>query len=295
MANESSDGPSKTPKATRGALYEEHLALRASFTKSEENGLIYPTSYDGEDDLLSALGGALVSDLTGSTYRLVSGSKPQELCEMAFCAKKLEVGECAFEPALTGDGSITSVPLLARTGAHEYVALDPTERGSVVAGWVSFLAGISQDGRAPFEGTTVEDASAMLVPLFVAGRRASELVADYVPNCRAGLPRAGRLLSVMLDGHIPSIVGSVPMGGPHAEPAYVIFVQPGHARVMWRSLLSFNWATPMGRDAVRNLWDDRLPWAERLSSTDVVEFGEDELKRWGLLRDGSDFVGSRGI
>lgn len=290
-----SDSGQSLPHATRGALYVEHVALRAGFARSEENGIIYPESYDGETELDEALAGAVVADLTGSTYRLVSGTNPQTLCEEAFCAKKLDVGECAFEPALTGKGSITSVPLLARSGAHEYVVLDCTSRGAVAAGWITFLAGIEQDGVKPFECTTVEDASAMLIPLLVAGHRADELVSDYLGRNRGKLPRRGTLTTEMLDNRIPAIVMALPMGEKGQLEAYVLLVQPMHAQVVWRSMLSFSWATPVGMNAVRRLLSEQLPWVGRLESSDVVEFSEEELRGWGLLRDGSDFVGYRGV
>lgn len=294
MADEREQGSGHASRTVRGELYEEHLALGVSFDRAEDTGLTYPASYAHEQPLDLALEGAVISDLTGATYRLVSGAHPQELCEAAFCARKLRVGQCAFEPALTGDGAITSVALLARTGTHEYVLLDPTRRGSVVAGWLTFLSQVSSNGNAPYEGTSVEEASGMLVPLLIMGARANELLADYLPSAARALPARGAVESVTLDGHIPALLMGMPLDIAAGMPSYVLLVPRVAARIMWRSLLSFTWVEPVGRNAVLDAWS-QLPWKQRLDSTDVVEIAEQDLRAWGLLRRGDDFVGARGI
>ncbi len=293
MADEQEEGRGPSPKTVRGTLYQEHLLLGAGFGRAEDTGLAYPVSYPGEQPLPKALGGAAVADLTGATYRFISGMHPQELCEAAFCARKLSVGQCAFEPALTGDGTITSVPLVARTGRHEYVLLDPTHRGPVVAGWLTFLSQISSNGNAPYEGTTLGEASGMLVPLLVMGERANELLSDYLPNAARSLPARGSVGSVSLDGHIPALAMGLPLDGAGVT-SYVLLVHQGAVRVVWRSLLSFEWVMPVGRNAVLEAWS-RHPWTRPLESSDVVEIGEQNLRNWGLLRPGNDFVGARGI
>lgn len=294
VANEHAEVKGASLHTVRGTLYEEHLALGASFDRAEDTGLAYPSSYAGEEKLEHALEGAAIADLTGATYRLVSGAHPQELCEAAFCAKKLRVGQCAFEPALTGDGAITSVPLLAHTGAHEYVLLDPSRRGAVVAGWLTFLSQVSSNGNAPYDGTTLEEASGMLAPVLVMGARANELLADYLPQGARALPARGAVESVTLDGHIPALIAGVPLDTAAGVASYVLLVPKAAARVMWRSLLSFSWVEPVGRSAVLQAWS-KLPWSRALDSTDVVEISEQDLRAWGLLRHGNDFVGARGI
>lgn len=283
-----------SPHTTRGILYQEHLVLGASFGRAEDTGIVYPTSYAGEGSLDHALEGAAIADLTGATYRLIAGAHPQELCEAAFCARKLLVGQCSFEPALTGDGAITSVPLLMRTGTHEYVLLDPTRRGPVVAGWLTFLSQVSSNGNAPYEGTSVEEASGMLVPLLIMGARSNELLAGYLPQAGHAIPARGTVKSVTLDGHIPALVVNAPLADSGKGTSYVLLVPPTVARVVWRSLLSFTWVEPLGRSAVVDGWS-RQPWSQALDSTDVVELSEQGLRAWGLLRRGNDFVGARGI
>jgi aminomethyltransferase len=99
---------------------------------------------------------------------------------------------------------------------------------------------------------------------------------------------------VTLDGHIPALLVGMPVDIAGGVPAYVLLVPKTAARVMWRSLLSFTWVEPVGRTAVLGTWS-QLPWAQRLDSTDVVEIAEQDLRAWGLLRRGNDFVGARGI
>ena len=295
MADKHEQQGNGAPSGTvRGELYQEHLALGGSLGRAEDTGLAFPASYPGEHQLEVALQGAAISDLTGATYRLVSGAHPQELCEAAFCARKLGVGQCAFEPALTGDGAITSVALLARTGTHEYVLLDPTHRGPVVAGWLTFLSQVKSNDGAPYEGTTVEEASGMLVPLLIMGARANELLADYLPQAARALPARGAVESVTLDGHIPALLMGMPLDIAAGTPSYVLLVPKVAARIMWRSLLSFTWVEPVGRNAVLDAWS-QLPWMQRLDSADVVEISEQDLRAWGLLRRGNDYVGARGI
>lgn len=133
----------------------------------------------------------------------------------------------------------------------------------------------------------------MLVPLLVMGRRANELLADYLPQAARNLPARGSVTNVSLDGHIPALLVGLPFG-EKGVAAYALLVHQAAARTVWRSLLSFNWIEPVGRAAVLSAWSS-LPWSKALDSSDVVELGEQDLRAWGLLRPGSDFVGARGI
>ena len=81
MADEREQGSGRASRTVRGELYEEHLTLGVSFDRAEDTGLAYPASYAREQPLDLALEGAVILDLTGATYRLVSGAHPQELCE----------------------------------------------------------------------------------------------------------------------------------------------------------------------------------------------------------------------
>ena len=134
----------------------------------------------------------------------------------------------------------------------------------------------------------------MLVPLLIMGARANELLADYQPQAARALPARGAVESVTLDGNIPALLMGMPLDIAAGTPSYVLLVPKVAARIMWRSLLSFTWVEPVGRNAVLDAWS-QLPWMQRLDSADVVEISEQDLRAWGLLRRGNDYVGARGI
>ena len=277
--------------ARMGILYEEHLLLGARFRASESTGLLAVSSYpcEGEKDLGEALVGAVVADLTGTTYLLLSGDRAPELARAALAGGPLAVGEASFEALLRGDGRVLGAPLVLRTGDHEHVLLDPTPRGEVGAAWLEYVRGAGGD-EGPLAASSVEDASGMLVPLLCAGAASGRVVSDYLRRTGARLPRPGEVASLMLDA-IPAIVARVPAP---ADEAYLLLVPAASARVIWRSLLSFSEVSPVGVDAVRVL-AGRLPWSARLGEGGPAAMGREELEGWGLVRAGDDFVGARGL
>ncbi len=62
-----------------GVLHEEHVLLGASFEESAVTGGPLVLAYAGEKNLDELLPGAVLSDLTGSAYLLVSGASSQAL------------------------------------------------------------------------------------------------------------------------------------------------------------------------------------------------------------------------
>lgn len=282
--------------ARMGALYEEHVLLGAKFTDSCDGSHIRACAYPSEDTAVSegkTFGdGVYIHDLTGSTYLLVSGADARALIEAAFCGPKLRVGECAWQAALTAEGALTSVALVARTGDEEYVLIDPSLRGEVVYAWLTFLAAIEQDGYAPYANARIEDASGMLVPVLMAGEGASRVLADYVPTPK-DLPAQGQVKNVLLD-KIQAVCIRVPASGLPGH-TYVALVPEARARILWRSFLSFNEVRPLGCEALLRAMGRYLPWGEVLFETDQVKPGGEKLCEWGLLRDTMDFVGSRAL
>ena len=236
--------------------------------------------------------GAFLVDLTGATYALLHGGSATQLTGAAFCGRTLGVGECAFEPSLTGDGSVNAIPLCLRTGDSEYVLLDPTDRGETLVAWLGFLANLEQDGCAPYAGTEVESAQGMLVPLLLCGAKARDVLADYVKS-PSDLPRPGRVAQIKLDS-ILCVVAAAPL--PHAGvDAFLVFVSPAQATILWRSFLSFQEVSPAGTVILDKLVRQGLPWGEAASSLGRVEPGQEALSAWGLLRPDSDFIGARAL
>lgn len=277
--------------ARMGTLYHEHALLGASFAPSTEGGVMRAESYPSETGAYEK-GRAYLADLTGSTYELVSGACAQPLVEAAFCGKKLQVGECAWQCALTAEGALTSVSFLARTGNNEYALLDPMSRGDVVSAWLGFLASIEQDGYAPYADASIEDADQMLTPLLLAGDAARSVLSDYVGHVR-DLPAPGEVRNVSLD-KIPAVVACAELPG-QSIPAFVILVPPARATTLWRSFLSFSETAPVGSTALVSAQRSLLPWGEELALTGQVKPGAEALRSWGLLRDERDFVGARSL
>ncbi|WP_273396320.1 hypothetical protein [Thermophilibacter mediterraneus] len=274
--------------ARMGALYEEHVILGASFEEGPLAGALAVSSYAGEKDLGPSLGGAVVSDLTGTTYQLLSGPSAPELAEAALAGRRLAVGEAAFEAVLTGEGRLVAAPLALRTGDHEYVLCDPEPEGAAAVAWVGFLSGVERDGYAPYEGSALEDASRMLVPILLAGERSRAVLSDYVRTAGESLPGPGRVASLHLDA-IPALVARVPARGPEA---WLLLVPARSARVLWRSLLSFTEVEPVGTRAARELWARARPLP---AGPPRVPAPRAELARLGLVRADGGFVGERAL
>lgn len=271
-----------------GPLYREHLALGASFACGHE-GRLFAEAYEGEKDQAPADSDAFLSDLGGSAYLLVSGAQAQPFVEMALAGTRLAVGECAFEPALMGDGALASVALVARTGSREYVVLDPSERGEVLAAWLGFLRDVEQGGVAPFASVTIAHADALLAPLALWGAGEGKVLADYVPSADL-LPKAGRVDNVDLDR-----IRTTVLGVPGSVPAHIALVPPARAAVLWRSLLSFTNVEPVGRLAARSALAQAHPWGPALALRDRLELSAHDLESLGLLRRDGGYVGARAL
>lgn len=275
-----------------GVLYDEHVLLGAEFEDGCHN-LCAVRSYPSEAPLGVAAGeGAVLCDLTGLAYELVSGASSSSLLHAVTCSPDPQVGSAAFECVLTGDGALVSVPLVMRTGDSECALLDFGLRGEVLSGWLGFVRGIEQNGEAPFADTSVEPAADMLVPLLLAGGSARSVLLDYLES-PAQLPAPGAVASVRLDA-IPALVCHLPQVGSLPE-SYVLLVPPAYARVLWRSLLSFTEVAPVGHVAVRGLFSSALPWGDAVSSQDLVPLTLGELEAWGVLRPELDFIGARSL
>lgn len=278
--------------ARMGVLYGEHALLGANFSSSDDGSSIRVISYPSEKGGPVDSGSAYLHDLSGSSYVLVSGPHASDLVEAAFCGTKISVGECSWQCALTAEGGLTSVPLVIRTGANEYVLLDPSDRGDVVVAWLGFLSQIEQNGFAPYAGTKVEDATDMLTPLLMAGNAATAVLSDYVSHPR-DLPVQGQVKNVYLD-KISAVVSRAVIPGI-SFPVFVLLVPPAQAAILWRSFLSFNEVSPIGCAAVCRAMGNMLPWGGLLSEKDKISPSVAQLESWGLLRSTRDFVGSRSL
>ena len=272
----------------RSILHTELEYLGAQFSTSTE-GFNLAQSFYGEKPLEEALKDCALIDLSGIGYTLVSGTSAQNFVEAVFAGKQLEVGETSFECALTGDGSLSSIGLLARSGQNEYVVLDASERSLVLDEWLSIIASVEQNGVAPYAEVSLEDATPLLTPLLLTGKKAKKVLMDYLGDQR--LPEDSKLCNLMLDQTIPALVANV---STKKVPAYLVMVPPVHTVILFRSLLSFETVHPLGHKQLIEGLKTYLPWFSELASNTKVVVAKDKLEGWGLLRASDDFIGARG-
>ena len=272
-------------------LYNEHLILGAAYD-DEEPLLAAPRAYgDGCGEREVYAEGAALVDLSGMACVLASGDGAEAFAHAACAGRPLGVGECAFGAVVTGDGTVTSVPLVARTGDEEYLLCDPSERGLMLMPWLGFLAGIEQKGYRPFGGVSVEDVSESLHPLLMWGPQATAVLADYVPSAEV-LPGPGTVANVLLDGRFSCLAIAPPVGD---NPCYLLLVPPAAARVLWRSFLSFAAVVPSGLDALTHRGMESLEWMEAVLADDPLELALERLLELGLVRPEGGYVGARGL
>ena len=272
----------------RSILHTELEYLGAQFSTSTK-GFNLAQSFYGEKPLEEALKDCALIDLSGIGYTLVSGVAAQNFVEAVFAGKQLEVGEASFECALTGDGSLSSIGLLARSGQNEYVVLDASERSLVLDEWLSIIASVEQNGVAPYAEVSLEDATPLLTPLLLAGKKAKKVLMDYLGEQK--LPEDSKLCNLMLDQTIPALVANV---STKKVPAYLVMVPPVHTVILFRSLLSFETVHPLGHKQLFEGLKTYLPWFSELASNTKVVVAKDKLEGWGLLRASDDFIGARG-
>ena len=272
----------------RSILHTELEYLGAQFSTSTE-GFNLAQSFYGEKPLEEALKDCALIDLSGIGYTLVSGTSAQNFVEAVFAGKQLEVGETSFECALTGDGSLSSIGLLARSGQNEYVVLDASERSLVLDEWLSIIASVEQNGVAPYAEVSLEDATPLLTPLLLAGKKTKKVLMDYLGE--QTLPEDSKLCNLMLDQTIPVLVANV---STKKVPAYLVMVPPVHTVILFRSLLSFETVHPLGHKQLIEGLKTYLPWFSELASNTKVVLAKDKLEGWGLLRASDDFIGARG-
>lgn len=267
-------------------LYHEHLLLGAKFG---DNSVV--ERYGSETDASIMPKGAVLTDVSDMSMLLFAGDPASSFATTAFAGNLLEAGECSFQAVLSGDGSLVSIPLLARTGASEYVVADLSARGDVLDGWLSFLSAVEHEGVAPFASIETEDVAGTHVALLLAGPAAAYVLGDYMSGGRPALPAPGKIEQCLLD-RIPCIVAH-----PFVNEldAYLLLVPPVHAVPLWRSLLSFTEVAPIGRTSLQRIAHSKLPWSQRLQTADAVWLTREDLTSANLVRNAQDFVGARGL
>lgn len=262
-------------------LYYEHLSLGARF----KDGLVAGYACDEETQQADVL----LADMSHVCLTLLSGKSAQDFAEATFAGKKLLVGECSFEAVLTGDGNVSSIPMLARTGNSEYLCADASPRAEILNAWLSFIKSASRDGFCPYAGLNLEDVTGSHVVLGLSGRRARDVLLDY--TSKESLPMPGQVNSCMLD-RIPCVVVCIPT---NECCSYMLFVPPQFAVVLWRSLLSFTFVSPACSEDFVLRVSNEIDSLDALNSTDTISISKRDLARNGLVRPENDYIGSHGL
>lgn len=271
-------------------LYNEHLLLGATF--GDEDALLAAPLHYGhpQSESVAFEQSCALCDLSGMTCVLVSGQGAEAFVAASCANGHLEVGECAFGAVVSGDGSTTSIPLVARTGDNEYLICDVLERGLMLQPWLSFLADIEQNGFKPFGNVSIQDESDSLLPLLLWGPQAGAILADYVSDAN-DLPQAGKVTNVRLD----KIECLVARPSHVTQPCYLVLAPPKMARVLWRSFLSFAAVEPVGTTQLAAQAKADLPWMTRALPSDRLELTLQQLLEWKLARESGGFVGARAL
>ena len=272
-------------------LEAEHAYLGATIERDADNVAHVLRYGDGLEEATALAEGAGLFDVGGIGTWYLHGGPAQSFAETAFAGRRLEVGECDFEAALLGDGSIASVPLLARTGTSEYVCWDGSARADVLDAWLGFLSSVEQDGVAPFAGLTFEDAGEHLAALGLWGPAARTVLSDYLED-GVGLPAPGHVTDLHLD-RMSALVVAPPVP---AGDLLLTLVAPRHLAILWRSLLSFPVVMPVGEQARAAHAHESLPWlSDTAQQTDKLWIKAKALEDAGLVRGTPDYVGARGL
>ncbi len=276
----------------QNVLHEEHELLGGCFDETHDTGLLGPRSYHAPSSSADPFDqGAALCDLSGCLALMFSGEAATSFAETALSGRKLGVGECALEASLLGDGALASMPLCARSAEAEYLVWDFSPRSDTLDAWLSFLSRVDQGGVKPFEGLACTDLGDEFVSLLLAGPKAAEVLTDYLGEGQA-LPSDGGVANLVLDGRIPAIALHHQVGDLDCQ---LLLVAPRHARVIWRSLLSFSEVSPVGYLDLFDRASRELAPLGLLASTDRIVVEGSVLRSSGLTRRGWDFVGTRGL
>ena len=268
-----------------GVAHDEGLAVGG---KRQQDGL---ASLGDTDERTAFEKGAALVDMSGLLLLLCEGSPTTAFGQTVLAGPKLDVGSCALEAVLFGDGFLASVPLAARTGDNELLIIDSTSRSDLLYSWLEFVSHIEQNDIRPYEGLTLKDESDSLVSFVLAGHEATATLADYVPEGQC-LPKAGQVVNLDLDGRITTVSMRPELPG---DTLYVLLVPPSYSRVIWGSLLSFPLVCPVGRETLASWIQKMISILSLLDKTDRTRVESERLRSAGLLREGSDFIGARGL
>lgn len=269
-------------------LKAEHELLGATFNSDLDlrRVEVYSTV---ENEVAKVQDSCVLSDLSWASLFLVSGQNAQNFINTACSKGSLNIGECGFTCVFSGDGHLISTPYLMRTGTQEYVFIDFNSTSSALFVWLDWLVSLEQDGVAPFENTTVEDVSGMLVPLLLAGNKSRAVLEDYLED-KTQLKTKGSTQTLKLD-NTPCLCVNLDVD----NEAYLLMIPQNLSRIFFRSFLSFKEVEPIGSKAFLQLLAKNVSWWSEIDFEDDDKLPLAHLIKYNVVRDTPCFVGARGL
>lgn len=276
-------------------LHAEHELLGAVFDINPQTGYEIPISYGTPASTVgdkTSEAECCLFDVSGHTYQLIGGALAPSLVSDIFAGPVLDIGDLSFQPVFTGDGAVVSVVLVARSGDNEYFYLDISNHGGLLSSCIANYLFEKKRQGASSETVSLEDADQLLVPLFLAGPRAHEVLSDYLNDTQSALPPIGKLSFCLLDARIAALIGHVPLKD---LDAYIVLVNPQQVQILWRSLLSFPMVVPIGEADLIQILSHELPWLRASHNVDETSISQDVHNVHGFVRSSRDFIGGQAL
>lgn len=271
---------------TAWQLKPEHEVLGARFLQDRNIVKSYSNTQLEIAGLKNSCG---IFDLSFCHMYLISGADAIRFASTCFAGKKLDVGECCLTTALTGTSEIIDAPMLMRTGDFEFLVLSFSNNFQALGAWMLWMGKLENEGVRAFPRLNIEDQTASLTTLYLAGPDSMNILSDYISK-NTLLPADGRVDSMQLD-KAPAIVARLDVVD---NPGFILMLPPAMARIFWRSFLSFNSLEPCGKDAVLTYLKDSA-WGELMALDDFKDKDTSQLLNTELIRGEGDFVGARGL
>lgn len=272
-------------------LFEEHQILGAQFQLDEE-GILRPISYGqtmGEHvDRSDCSSSCTLADMDGAYMSFVEGKDATRFIHMLLATHIPAEGHLSLNCILTGEAHVVAFPYVACLSQDAYLIFDYTKRAPILSGWIEFVQHMQDPNtHTPiFQNLTITDEKDSLIPLSLRGDKALHILRDYTDD----IPQSSGTCSYMLlDGRIPAYICCL---APHA---YILITPAPYAKVIWRSLLSFQELDVEPAQEVLRGERLRNPAFSHANTSDTLYLGEDLLCQLVDIRSTSDFIGARSL
>ncbi len=284
-------GENMTVPAVPGNVLEgEHLLLGGTMEPDAQGRPEAAWYGDGAGEPAAFREGCALADVGGLVATCISGDAADAFVSAVFTCYVPAPGRLAGALSLMGDGRVVAPVFLAGLAPKEFCVWCPAELAAGLGEWMRGIAAVESDGVAPYASVGFSHGAPLSTTLMLAGPEAADVLGDYL-SAGASLPEPGTLANVRLDA-IDTVVMRPEVG---SFAPYLVVVPDASARVLWRSLLSFQAVAPVGTSAVWGRVAEEAPG--------LVDFLDEPMERrlpadlglQGLLRPGGDFIGARAL